>query len=95
MMNLTINTDTQLITYHADEACFEWCLNQQVVHANNLELWIMFFPFLSFIFIMLYLWSYELTSLQKYRKGLIYMARLFLIVFFAAYILIIRLRIIY
>lgn len=77
------------------DACFNWCLEQQVVHSNNLELWIMFFPFAAFIMLIGYFWSYELDSFKKYSTAFIYMARLFLILFFAAYILIIRLRIYY
>lgn len=81
--------------FYPTEACFDWCIEQQVVHSNNLELWVMFFPAIAFLMITLYFWSFELDKLEKYRSAFIYMARLFLIMFFAAYILIIRLRIYY
>lgn len=84
-----------IMTDFNTETCFDWCLEQQIVHSNNIEVWSMFFPFLAFIMLILYFWSFEVKTLEKYRNGFIYMARLFLIVFFAIYILIIRMRVIY
>lgn len=86
---------TEVLNNLNKDTCFDWCLEQQVVHANNIELWTMFFPLLSFVMLILYFWSFEIKLLEKYRKGFIYMARLFLIIFFATYILIIRMRVIY
>lgn len=86
---------TELLTNLNKDTCYSWCLEQQVVHANNIELWSMFFPLLAFVMLILYFWSFKIELLKKYRKGFIYMARLFLIIFFATYILIIRMRVIY
>ena len=77
------------------KTCYSWCLEQQVVHSNNIELGSIFFVLLAFIMLILYFWSFEIKTLEKYRNAFIYMARLFLIVFFAIYILVIRMRIIY
>ena len=86
---------TDILSNLNTETCYSWCVVQQVVHSNNIEVWSMFMPFLSFVMHILYFWSFEVEGLKKYRSGFIYMSRLFLITFFAIYILVIRMRVIY
>lgn len=77
------------------ETCYFWCLQQQVVHSNNLELQMLLFPLASFIFMLLYFEAENFKVLEDYKNFFIYMAKVFLIVFFAAYLLIVRMRLIY
>lgn len=81
--------------YIPDTDAFNWCVEQQVTHSNNLELQFMLLPLAAFFMLIGYFWSLEYESTEKYAKGFVYMARLFLIVFFFVYILVIRLRIYY
>ncbi len=77
-----------------DNACFDWCLTQQVVHSNNLELETVMLVFSAYIMIVLYSMD-DVPFLFKYRNAFIYVAKLMLIAFFVIYILVIRLRIYY
>lgn len=96
---MAINLSNELIApklqqaYIPDQACFNWCLEQQVVHSNNIELYAVGFVALAYTFIVLY--GIETDFFQKYRSGFIYFAKLMLIAFFVVYILVIRLRIYY
>ncbi len=90
-IDINVNPMQQFIP---SDACFSWCLEQQVVHSNNLELYAVGLVLMSYIFILLYDMD-SIEILQKYRSELIYMAKLMLIVFFVVYILVIRLRIYY
>ena len=81
--------------YYPDTDAFQWCLIQQVTHSNNLELNFMLLPLGAFFMIIGYFWTLEFETTKKYSKAFIYMARLFLIIFFIVYILVIRLRIYY
>jgi len=80
--------------YQPSNACFDWCLEQTVVHSNNLELYAVFFVLASYIFIILHSMD-NVAILKKFQPELIYMAKLMLIAFFVIYILVIRLRIYY
>lgn len=77
-----------------DSSCFSWCLEQQVVHSNNLELSAVFLIFAAYIFIVLHSMD-DVKLLKRFQPELIYMAKLMLIAFFVIYILVIRLRIYY
>lgn len=80
--------------YAPTDACFDWCIEQQVVHANNLELYAVAIVGVAYVFILLY----EMDSInffKRYQPELIYMAKLMLIIFFIIYILVIRLRVWY
>ena len=91
MINVTISKQD----FVPSDACFNWCVEQQVVHSNNLELKLMFFPLIAFIFILLYFEGNNFEVLAKYQNFFIYMAKLFLIIFFAVYFLVVRLRLVY
>lgn len=96
-INLTeklINSSQFQQAYSPTQQAFNWCLEQQVVHSNNLELYAVGIVGLAYVFILLYDLD-EIEFLNKYKSGFIYMAKLMLIVFFAIYILVIRLRIYY
>lgn len=91
-LNLNV-TDT--LPYAPDDNCFNWCLEQQVVHSNNMEIYGVMFPAAAYIFILLYLTVDKYPKLEKYKSMFIYWAKLSLIMFFAFYILIIRLRLLW
>ncbi len=91
MINVTISKQD----FIPSDACFNWCVEQQVVHSNNLELKLLFFPFMAFVFLLLYFEGENFEFLAKYQSFFIYMAKLFLIIFFAVYFLVIRLRLVY
>ncbi len=80
--------------YSPDTGCFDWCLEQQVVHSNNLEISAVGLVLVAYVFILLYGMD-NIEFLHKYQSAFIYMAKLMLIAFFVVYILIIRLRIYY
>lgn len=95
MVNLTqINLEDISKPYIPDDTCFDWCLQQQVVHSNNLEIYAVLLIFAAYIFILLATLE-DVEFLKKYQTAFIYMAKLMIIVFFAVYILVIRLRIYY
>ena len=96
IINNTFTLNEGVITkqYIPSDQCFDWCIEQQVVHSNNLELWSVMFVFAAYIFILLHSLD-DIEFIQKYQKEFMYMAKLMLIAFFVSYILIIRLRVIY
>ena len=73
--------------------CFDWCVVQQVTHSNNLELYAVMFIVFSYIMIIGYFSANEWEALKPFRNGMLYLAKLSLIIFFAIYILVFRLRI--
>lgn len=97
IINVTIQNYSQLIlnTAQAGDTCFDWCVQQQIVHSNNLELKIMLFPAIAFLFLLLYFEGENFEVLERNREFFVYMAKMFLIIFFATYLLIVRMRIIY
>ncbi|HEC38843.1 hypothetical protein LCGC14_0636150 [marine sediment metagenome] len=98
MVNTIPELDTTIVngiqSFAPDNACFDWCLNQQVVHSNNLELETVLLVFGAYIMIVLYSMD-DVDFCVKYRNAFIYIAKLMLIAFFVIYILVIRLRIYY
>ncbi len=46
--------------FSPDQACYDWCVVQQVTHSNNLELYAMMLPLFAFFMLMGYFWSLEL-----------------------------------
>lgn len=88
-------TPTTELTNFNTGSCYDWCLEQTVVHSNNLELQMMLFPAVSFVFLLLYFEADNFEILKDYQNFFIYMAKLFLIIFFAVYLLIVRMRLIY
>ena len=95
-INLTIPTiDINLQQpYIPTEDAFSWCVEQQVVHSNNIELYAVMFVVAAYVFIVAYGMD-DIEFFNKYKNGFIYMAKLLLIAFFVIYILVIRLRIYY
>ncbi len=91
-LNITIKNNIQ--PFAPDNTCFDWCLNQQVVHSNNLELETVMLVVGAYIMIVLYSMD-DIDFCVKYRNAFIYIAKLMLIAFFVIYILVIRLRIYY
>ena len=93
MINTTITINQNIIQpFVPNDYCFDWCLEQQVIHSNNIELYAVAFVLAAYIFILLYSMD-EVEFLKKYQTEFIYMAKLMLIAFFVVDILIIRLRI--
>ena len=91
---LDIINNPQQQPFIPDNAAFNWCLEQQVVHSNNIELYAIAFVLAAYIFILLYGME-DVEILKKYQPEFIYMAKLMLIAFFVIYIIVIRLSIYY
>ncbi len=80
--------------YIPSQQCFDWALDQHVTHSNNLEIGVVFFVFLAYVCINMY---HTLKDTKYDSKALIfiYLAKMAMLIFFGAYILIIKLRLIY
>lgn len=94
LSSIKLPENLQNVPFIPDQGCFNWCLEQQVVHSNNLELSTVALIGVAYTFILLAS-AEDSEFLMKYKEEFIYMAKLMLIVFFAVYILVIRLRIWY
>ena len=95
MINLTLDDLQSTMPYVPDKPCFDWCLMQQVVHSNNMELYAVMFVVFAYFSILAYYFAGEVEVLKPYKEMFIYWAKLLLILFFAFYILVIRLRLIW
>lgn len=97
MINTSINIPIEIITTPnsaLNPSCFEWCSMEHVTHSSNMELNAIGLLLAVYICIYLHNWFEHSERLKKYQYGLIYIARIFLILFFIWYILHVRLRVI-
>ena len=79
-MNLTLKelnpqTDNTL-PYQATQDCANWCVEQQIVYYNNLELGVIAFVLLSLIMILIGEFCQEHKRLRKYSWYFIYCSKI-------------------
>jgi len=85
MNNLTlISTAHQTIT-SSGTTCFDWCLEQNVVHNFNVDMASVGIVGVSYIFHVLYFLGEEYDFFKRYRTMFIYSSRLTLLIFFVYY----------
>jgi len=79
--------------YQPDQQCFDWCITQQVTHSNNIELNVVMIVLFAYISLLVYDGIKDSDRFDKYKDVFIYIAKGLMIIFFAVYILMIRLGI--
>lgn len=92
MVNLTVNlTAPKLFEQYApDQACFDWCIEQHIVHSNNLEAWGVILAAIAYLFLLLAGWAFEIERLKKYQHLFLYMAKVWMLLFFLVYFVFFR-----
>lgn len=92
----SINESVTAWGYLPDNQCFDWCVAQQVVHSNNMEVYAIRILIVVYFLLVLYFIAGEVKFLQRFnRDTFIYWAKLLMIIFFGFYILVIRMRLIW
>lgn len=96
MINLTItgfNATNSIATiepiYSPPPACFDWCVVQHVVNANNSLLYGLFFVVMAYGFLVAIPYI-RFTKYEELADVFEYMARIMLILFFGYFFLVIR-----
>lgn len=87
IQNLTIESisvPNSVIT-SSGTTCFDWCLDQQVVHNFNVDMASVGLITISYILHSLYFLGEEYEFFKRYRNMFMYASRLILLIFFVYY----------
>lgn len=88
--NLTIAISNEIKNYSPDQACFNWCAEQHVVHSVNTGVYSLIFIALTYIMIIMYSVAQESEALKDYQETFIYFAKLFILMFFGYYFIVVK-----
>ncbi len=76
--------------FQPTQQCADWCITEQVIHSNNLEVGAVAFVAFSYVMHLLYFSANEYEKLKRFQTFFLYLSKMSLIIFFAVYILVFR-----
>lgn len=98
-MNLTLTSIPDQINstlpYQATQKCANWCVEQQLVFYNNLEISAISFVLLALFMLYIAEFCNEHERFKNHSPTFIYMAKVSMYIFFFVFFIVIKLRMYY